>query len=381
MAAGAAKQMIRICHVVRQYQPSVGGLESFVASLAREQIRLGAACDVVTLDRVFQGDGARLPASETVDGVNVRRVPMFGARRYFAPLAKSSLFDGYDVLHAHAIDGFFERIARLPRRAETVRVLTTHGGIFHTRWLAPLKRVYFDTIARAAGRQYDLILANSDNDAALVRNWGPRVELVPNGVEPIGDFTAEGTDLLFIGRLTRHKRIDRLLAALAAPALARARLHLVGPPWDVTADELTALMAQHGAADRVIVHGYAGADRLAEIARACGVFVSASEYEGFGMSMIEAMSVGLIPVVQPNLSFRTLVKNAGVGAIIDYSDPMAAAESIRLAQTASPALRAKARTEASRYSWRGHAQRTLGLYAEQLESRVSGQAPYRPRWA
>lgn len=375
--------MIRICHVVRQYQPSVGGLESFVAALAREQIRLGAACDVITLDRVFEGDGPRLPERETIDGVDVRRVGMIGARRYFLPLAPKSLFDGYDVLHAHAIDGLCECVARLPRQPNVLRVLTTHGGIFHTRWLAPLKRAYFATVARAAGRQYDLILANSANDAALVRDWGRPTQIVPNGVDPIGEFTADGQDLLFIGRLTSHKRIDRLLAALAQPALAGAHLHLVGPHWDLTADDLTTLIMRYGVAGRVTAHGYVDATRLAEIARSCGVFVSASEYEGFGMSMIEAMSVGLIPVVQPNPSFQALVQSTGVGRVADYADSAEAAAVIQAVKTSvSPTARSAAKSAAARYSWRGHAERTLALYAEGLAHRTLGdQVPYKPRWA
>ena len=88
---------MRVCHIVRQYHPSIGGIENFVAALCAAQKAQGVECE-----------GPRLPAEEIIDGVRVRRVPMVGARRYFCPLMHNSALDGFDIVHVHAIDGLFE---------------------------------------------------------------------------------------------------------------------------------------------------------------------------------------------------------------------------------------------------------------------------------
>ena len=43
-----------IVHVVRQFAPSVGGLEDVVRELSRRQLESGFAVRIVTLDRTFR---------------------------------------------------------------------------------------------------------------------------------------------------------------------------------------------------------------------------------------------------------------------------------------------------------------------------------------
>jgi alpha-1,3-mannosyltransferase len=310
-----------------------------------------------------------LAPEDTVDGLKVHRAPMVGVRRYFMPLLDQAALNGYDVLHVHGIDGFFEHVARRPRRHGQIRVATTHGAIFHTKWLAPLKSLYFNTVSRSVARNYDLICANSAADKSLFDNVGAPVALIPNGVKAIGDFWARGQDILTIGRLAGHKRVERLISALAAPPLRDRAcvLHVVGPDWDVRAKVLADHARALGVADRVVFHGHVDDAERARIARQCGVFVSASEYEGFGMTLIEAMSVGLAPVVQPNASFRELVNASGVGTLCDFSRADEAAKAIaRALDMATMSARARARNFAATLSWNRHAARTLELYEKAL---------------
>ena len=58
----------------------------------------------------------------------------------------------------------------------------------------------------------------------------------------------------------------------------------------------------------------------------CSVIASASEYEGFGLAAVEGMSAGLFPLLSDIPTFRHLVKRAGVGMFVDFSDAEAAAD-------------------------------------------------------
>lgn len=358
---------MRICHIVRQFHPSVGGLESFVADLATAQIALGHDCEVLTLNRIFRSYRDKLSDKKRVLGLKVTRVPAIGGPRLFYPLIASHMLEDYDILHVHGVDGMFDRIARHPRRKGQAVIATSHGLFFHTPWMRTMKHIYLNTLTRLNAGRYDLVIANSQADEKRLSGVCPRLVRLANGVTPLATEMSTGRDLLYIGRLASHKRVDRLLMALMLPALDGSHLHVVGPEWDVSVGYLSREAARMGVLDRVTFHGRLHQEQLEELARSCGVFVSASRYEGFGMSMIEAMSAGLVPVVQANESFRELMSSSPVGALADFGDPPAAAQAIRAELDGlSIEARRAAIAFANRFSWRTHAERTLGYYQQAL---------------
>ncbi|MBY0566638.1 MAG: glycosyltransferase family 4 protein [Hyphomonadaceae bacterium] len=359
--------MIRVCHLVRQFDPGIGGLEAFVASLATHLREFECESTVVTLDRVFTAPKISLAANALVGAVPVQRVPMLGHRRAFLPFIPSSALEAYDILHVHGIDGMFERVAREPRRAHQGRIATSHGGFFHTPWMATLKRAYFASITTLAARSYDHLIANSEADRRMLSALGPETLVIANGVEPLSASLAAGRDLLYLGRLASHKHVDRLIALLAEPSLSTTRLHIVGPAWDVSMNTLMTHARSLGVSERVQVYGHLPSEALQTVVNACGVFVSASSYEGFGMSLIEAMSAGLIPVVEPNASFVDLVSGSPVGRVAPFDDPSVAAAIIREElDRLTLARRQKAQRYAQHYGWPAHAEQTASLYRNVL---------------
>jgi alpha-1,3-mannosyltransferase len=377
--SGAHPSLIRVCHLVRQFHPSIGGLESFVASLAESLAPFGCESEIITLDRLFTAPRRKMEHTERVDDVLVQRVPMIGVRRMFLPIIRAPMLASYDVLHVHGIDGMFERIGRESRRGTQVRVATSHGAFFHTPWMRAVKQVYFGSVTRLAARGYDALIANSTSDFELMQKLGRDVTLIPNGVAPLGDFQATGRDLLYLGRLASHKRVDRLIAALAEPSLSDVELHIVGPEWDVSRADLARAVVELGVADRVHLHGRVSAERLQQIARNCGVFVSASTYEGFGMSLIEAMSIGLAPVAHANASFADILSTAPVGRLTRFDDAPEASVAIRSElDLLSDARRAQAREFSRGFSWVAHAKQTDAHYRRLLGAKRASACTRRP---
>jgi alpha-1,3-mannosyltransferase len=289
----------------------------------------------------------------------------------FTPRLPSEALTSYDIVHVHGIDGMFDRVALEPRRPGQVVIATTHGLFFHTTWMRTAKQIYFHTVTRAAAQRYDAIIATSEADQKIMRRVRSDVVHIPNGVTPL-PCSAQGRHLLSHGRLASHKRLDLLVDALACPALGDVVLHIVGPEWDVRQSALREHATNRGVADRVCLHGAVSADRLCDIASACGAFVCASEYEGFGMALIEALSAGLTAVVAPNASFTEIVRHAPVGRLADFRDAASAAQIIRHElDGVTPATREAARVYAEQYSWRRNAARTLEVYeAAQTRQRL-----------
>ena len=358
----------RILHVVRQFHPAVGGLEAYVRNMVRHQQGFGHICEVLTLNRVFHGQAGDLPPYEIIDGIPVHRVSFLGKRRFFIPLVAPSFFQGYDIIHVHNTDGFFDFTSLLAAKSGKPLFATTHGGFFHTKDYSAIKKIYFNFITRHTGKRYNALFAISQNDYDTFMGVNDNLVLKPNAIVPPGDFMASGNDFVYLGRLAKHKNIAGLIEAFAHLKIThgvRGKLHIIGPEWDVSRDDLIKLAASLCMGKSVILHGYVTPESMERILKGCGWFLSASTFEGFGMSMLEAMAVGLVPFVQPNESFRELITAGGVGSCVDFAHPKEAALNIAGKMSDyGPEERDKARSFALRFSWKQLAEDTLKAYKE-----------------
>ncbi|NET71556.1 MAG: glycosyltransferase family 4 protein [Sphaerospermopsis sp. SIO1G2] len=360
---------MNILHIVRQFAPAIGGLESYVRDLCYYQQQLGHQADVLTLNQLFHGmSHGALPAHEVIEGTTIHRIGYVGHRRYFLPFLRPSFLRRYDVLHVHNTDMFYDTLALLKSLVRRPLVATTHGGFFHTGTLGTLKRCYFHSITRMASKAYAHLFAISQNDYDTFATICPatQLSLQPNAIRPISDQIAAGEDFIYIGRIAQHKHVERLIdtfALLKQQHHVSGRLHIVGPAWDVSLEALQARIDSHHISEHVVLHGAVNQDQLAPIAHQCRYFLSASTFEGFGMSMIEAMSVGLIPFVQPNASFTELVTDACVGWCVDYSDAQHAASFIAAnIATVTEEKRTEAQKFSQLYAWDILAKNSVAAY-------------------
>ena len=83
-------------------------------------------------------------------------------------------------------------------------------------------------------------------------------------------------------------------------------------------------------------------------------FISASEYEGFGVSAIEAMASGCVPVLSDIETFRGFV-NGNNGVIVNFTDAEKAADKIMKLINLNKGDRKKmglnAQNSVKKYSW------------------------------
>ncbi len=359
---------MKVLHVVRQFDPAVGGMEVYVKDMILNQKNLGMDCEVLTLNKVFQTDDGTLPKEEVLNGIKIHRVAYRGKRTYFIPFIAPTFFKKFDIVHVHNTDVFFDYVGLACRILGIPAFATTHGGFFHTKNFAGIKKIYFNTITRFSCSHYKAIFASSTNDFELFKNKSKHLLLTPNAITPLGDFTSNGKDFIYIGRLAEHKNVSHLIetfSILQKNHNIAGNLHIVGPEWDVKRSTLVNQAEKLGIADRVKIHGFIDQKEMQSLLNQCGFFVSASSFEGFGMSMLEGMSVGLIPLVQPNGSFKDLIQQGQVGTCIDYSNPVEAAQQI-VQQTLSVTdqQREKARKFANEFSWKELAAKTVAAYRE-----------------
>jgi glycosyltransferase involved in cell wall biosynthesis len=130
---------------------------------------------------------------------------------------------------------------------------------------------------------------------------------------------------IFWGRLTPLKRIDRAIDLFAQIARDRpdARFTIIGPD-DGSEAGLRAQVATLGLADRIAFAGARSLDEIVALAADHDVFVQLSEQEGAAMSLIEAMQLGLVPVVTPVGEMGTYVRPLETGVVYESQDQAAA---------------------------------------------------------
>lgn len=366
---------LKVTHIVRQYYPSVGGMEEVVQNIARQQHeRHGHTPHIVTLDRLFRNTKTRLAAQDEWHGIGITRLPYFGSSRYpLCPTVLQHIRDA-DLIHVHGVDFFFDYLAAIRPFHRRPMIASTHGGFFHTAFASRLKKAYFGSITRAAARAYDKVIATSDNDGAVFSSIvpAPKMLVIENGVD-IEKFRNQAAfqatpTLIYFGRWSENKGLLETLAWFQALLAQQAgwRLIIAGREYDLTAPNLLAVIRQRGLASHVTLAPNPSDSALAELIAQASYFICQSRHEGFGIAPIEAMSAGLIPVLSDIPPFRNLITQSRLGLLLEAGE--GAMQVTRLlemhAQSAitHDAQRAAAMAFVERYDWKYVADKYVALY-------------------
>jgi len=212
-----------------------------------------------------------------------------------------------------------------------------------------------------------------ESDAALRRY----------GVEPGSRF------LLYVGGLSPHKNLPRLIEAYARSGLGRdgVRLVLVGDTGDVFHTHVPALreaVSAAGLGEQVVFTGFVPDDDLVYFDNRALALVQPSLMEGFGLPPVEAMACGTPVLASTAGSLPEVVGEAGL-----YFDPTDVAGMAATLRTLvdDPALRAelaaRALRRAGRFTWSAAARAMLDGFDELDPARgasavAAGRRP--PAW-
>ncbi len=189
--------------------------------------------------------------------------------------------------------------------------------------------------------------------------------------------------LLFLGRISWKKGLDRLVQALAQ--VPGATLVIAGNDEEGYRQRLESLAAGAGVAGRILFVGaVAGADKAA-LLHGADVLVLPSYSENFGNVVLEAMAAGLPVAVTAEVGAAQVVAESGAG-LVTAGDPPALAAALAGLLADAPlrqAMGQRGLAAASRFSWQDVAARMEQLYQEILMSQPkpsSGQ-PFATRAA
>ncbi len=164
-----------------------------------------------------------------------------------------------------------------------------------------------------------------------------------------------------------HRQLLDAYARLRRGGLASMPLVLAGGQgWLM--ENFHRVIREFNLGSDVILTGYLNDDELQWLYANCFAFVFPSLFEGFGLPVLEAMTLGA-PVICSNRT--SLPEIAGEAAVL--IDPLvpeelaAAMHQLETGGISRAALQAAGRERAGMFSWRQSARRTLEIYEEVLQ--------------
>jgi len=175
----------------------------------------------------------------------------------------------------------------------------------HPEWFPPREGLRRRWLTRASARRADAVLTVSDFSKAEIVRWlrvpAERIILAPPGAPPRrgGYDSVRPPIVLYVGSLFNRRRIPELLAgfAHAVNRVPDARLVLIGDNRTSPRQDPRALARNLGLESRVEWHAWVDDATLDRWYAQARVFAFLSDYEGFGMTPLEAMAHGVPAVV------------------------------------------------------------------------------------
>ena len=293
-----------------------------------------------------------------------------------SPKLENGISSPVDLVHAVAL-GY-------PVATNKPYVVTVHdiGPLTHPEYFTPkgtwiMKRSLKQMVDRAAG-----IICVSHSTANELKSYcggsvADRIQVVHEGISD--EFQAPADDsgrdlldtlglgdtpyILSAGAISPRKNTRRIIQALSR-LKDRIPHHLVlvgGKGWS---DELVhSELASSGISDRVHLTGYTTDAQLKGLFAGASVYVHPSLYEGFGLTVLEAMAQGCPVVTSDVYSLPEVAGDAGI--LVDptsVSEIADAIEGICIDSAFASDLAARGRERIKAFSWGDCAAGVIDVY-------------------
>jgi len=340
---------MKVAILTRDYPPAIGGIATHVEGLLKALRRVGVEADlyvgsndVKTLLLPFD-----MPIRD-YDAVHVQSVP-YGAFVFGAPLVVT--------VHSPVLEEFAHyrnalKIASIPAIA--------------------LEKV---SLSRASA----VLAVSGQSRSDLVGMYGlepERVEVIGNGVDyerfsGRRDVNSPSSmkKVLVVSRLEPRKNVKEAIEAVAELPKGTCHLEIAGDGSERAA--LVELTKSLGAEDVVHFLGRVSEGSLPELYWGSAVFLTTSNSEGFGLSLLEAMSSGCACLASDLPTHRALIEHGVSGMIYgNRSELLSCLRNLLSSPEKMERLGAAARAVASGHTWERVAEKVAGAYERVARGRT-----------
>lgn len=364
---------MKLLQIINSHGETVGGAERLSRQLHEGALEAGIDSHLLSL---MKAPASRAHKTYSLHGGTPYHPGVVGRLIRFL---RQPQWKDTDVIHVHLFPAQSEVALAAKLVGLRAKLVTTEHNTFNRRRTLPGAK----GIDRLTYRQYERIACISEGTRDAMGEWlpelSPRLRVILNGID-LARFDASKRELatpnplvvLCLGRLTEQKNPAlalRVVAGMGADAPA-FELWFAGQ-----GEQEAALRAQAqalGIGNRVRFLGFRR--DVPELLARADVFLSTAKWEGFGLSVVEAMASGL-PVLVPDVPGVSEVvgRSSGAGILVASDDAPAysrALERLLRDPQGRHSLGEAGRKRAALFDVRDMVRKYLALYEEVSPSRA-----------
>jgi glycosyltransferase involved in cell wall biosynthesis len=395
---------MKVLFITREYPPyEVGGIAVHTFNLVKNIAKLGVSCKVLSFgDEQFSSRNVTFvtPSSSIIERRNVSlalnaRIPADIVR--FSKIANLMLRnEQFDIVHVEE-PYVGALVSPSTHQAKVTTFHTTSFGeikamIGHSLNGYGLKRaffysslgLYFEFVGIASSTCLIVPTQQVANELCEVyKTSAKKVQIIQNGVDlPELNKTTDKDNakhriglnpydvlILSVGRLVGRKQVDLLIKATKILQLENLnQYHVVIVGEGPEQSNLVQLAKKYGLQNIVELPGRISDEQRDLYYRAADIFVLTSSYEGFPITMLEAMSYG-VAVIASRIDSLSCLREGIESLMFPAGDSLALSICIKTLLTSPPLrtqLSTSARMFAENHSWKKVAGETLKLYRNLL---------------
>ncbi len=330
---------MKIGFLLSSFYPATGGRETITFNQARELARRGHEVHVFT--SLTNG----LKKEEVVEKIHIHRSKTWLKYKYYLEFNPGWVWNvmkcKLDILHVQSF-GFImaDKIVLLKKLFTKTKLVNTPHGPFmaldkYPLWQALLKKVY-TTLEYPVNRLYDAVIqVNPEQWTWMVKAGArkDRIHLIPNSIphELFGKYDSgkfiEKYDLKgklvisYVGRIQKYKGLDQVITVL--PDILKKHKNIVFLAMGKDADDMERLKkmaAELKVEKNVVFSGPVTEEEKMQGLDISQVFVFPSEWEAFGIVLVEAMARGNALISTKTEGGRYLVEEGVNGYLYDYKN-------------------------------------------------------------
>jgi glycosyltransferase involved in cell wall biosynthesis len=268
------------------------------------------------------------------------------------------------------IDLFFSPQYTAPLRiaAKTAVVVYDVSFAAHPEWFRFREGVRLRWLSRAAAARACAVMTISEFSRREIIEYlnvpAAKIHVIPPGV-PLRNTRVRSErepKVLFVGSIFNRRHVPDLIAGVS-PLLRlhpAASLDIVGDNRSYPHEDLVAAIERERLGEQITWHRYATDERLDELYSRARVFVFLSDYEGLGLTPLEALAAGVPPVLLDTPVSRETCGDAAVYVPRNRpQDVRHAVEQLLFDDRARSTVLAAAPGVLARYNWARAARETL----------------------
>ncbi len=346
--------MMRILKLCVRFPPAPGGVEFQMLKICKELQKRGHDVQVFTSDLYSEIPWKKLDKPySNVEGIPVRRFKSYslkGDLQYtvMPSMLRAVLKGRWDIIHAHSYGYFPSHIGALAARMGRGKfIFTPHFHPGETGWGGDkrqrIRGLYDKYFSGRVIRAADKIICVSKGEMNYAVDAGfskEKIVIVPDSVDisrfdnvQKGSFKSKhglvGDFVLFVGRLAKNKGLEYLIEAWpeVLQRFPKTKLVLIGEDEGML-QKLLGHAKNLRVEDNVLFLGALDDEDVSQAYFDCSVFVLPSEFEAFGIVLIEAMAAEKPCVATKVGGVPYVVKDGETGILVDYADSHQLAEAL-----------------------------------------------------